>query len=147
MFASSCFPLVPYSNRIENGTFTFEGQELIIKKNHPGNIYPIHGNVWEHSWTVEHVSGARCVLSVTYHPETGGWPWAYQARQIIELEGAKLRIELSITNTGRRPFPAGLGLHPSFSNAKTAQVKFKAQSMWASDKQLDLRPQTSSIFW
>ena len=53
IFSASCFPMVPYSNRIENGIFSFQGQTQHIQKNHPDNIFPIHGSGWEKSWQID----------------------------------------------------------------------------------------------
>ena len=128
--------MVPYSNRIKNGTFSFHGQSHNIWKNHPDHIFPIHGNGWEKSWQVNHQNDTHCDLSLAYSPEVGGWPWAFKAQQTITLEGSKLTFRLSIKNTDRVSFPVGLGLHPSFSNAKTAEAKFKTGSMWVCDASL-----------
>ena len=136
IFSASCFPMLPYSNRIENGTFSFQGQTQHIRKNWSDNIFPIHGNGWEKRWQIEQENETHCDLSLTYSPEAGGWPWAFAAQQTIIIEGAKLTFRLSIKNTDSVPFPVGLGLHPSFSNAKTAQAKFRTDSMWACDARL-----------
>lgn len=125
--------MVPYSNRIENGTFSFQGRTQHIRKNRSDFIFPIHGNSWQKSWKIDREDKTRCDLSLSYSPEAGGWPWAFEAQQSITIEGAKLTFRLSIKNTDNEPFPVGLGLHPSFSNAKTAQAKFKTGGMWACD--------------
>ena len=136
IFSASCFPMVPYSNRIENGIFSFQGQTQHIQKNHPDNIFPIHGTGWEKSWQIDRETETHCDLSMTYSPEAGGWPWVFKAQQKIKIEGVKLTYQLSIKNKDRVPFPVGLGLHPSFSNALTAQARFKTGDMWACDARL-----------
>jgi len=136
IFASSCFPMVPFSNRIAGGVFPFKGRDIRLKKNHAENIYPIHGNGWQAAWEVEKLTEHHCEIVMTYTPKSGGWPWAFTARQKITLEGASLTIELSIKNTGNDTFPVGLGLHPSFSDPKTALVKFSTGKMWACNEQL-----------
>ena len=143
VFASSCFPLIPFSNRIENGRFSFNGKTYQLNPNHPDQKFPIHGNAWEMPWDVIEHSPEYCRLSLTYTPERGGWPWAYQAEQIISLEDDILTFEISLKNISEEPFPAGIGLHPFFANALSAQVEFEANSIWQCDDRLI--PTTSMV--
>jgi len=137
IFLASCFPMLPYSNRIENGRFSFQGQTHHIRKNRPDFIFPIHGNGWEKSWQIDRETETNCDLSLTYSPEAGGgWPWAFEAHQKIIIDGPNLTFRLSVKNMDNEPFPVGFGLHPAFSHAKTAQVKFRTGSMWACDTRL-----------
>jgi len=135
-FASSCFPLVPYSNRIANGTFAFMGRSHRLAANHPGQALPIHGNGWDVSWEVDGIGKTYCDLSMTYAPKIGGWPWAFRAKQTIELLDNKLIFRMSIENTDTEAFPAGIGLHPFFAGAAIAKVKFKAAKFWNCDENL-----------
>ena len=43
---SSCYPLVPFSGRIANGRFVFDGTEIVLKPNWPGVRQPMHGDGW-----------------------------------------------------------------------------------------------------
>jgi Aldose 1-epimerase len=35
----ACFPLVPFSNRIADGNFSWEGQEIVLQPNFPGRAH------------------------------------------------------------------------------------------------------------
>ena len=50
--ASSLYPLVPFSGRIANGRFVFDGTEIVLKPNWPGVRHPMHGDGWAKPWTV-----------------------------------------------------------------------------------------------
>lgn len=114
VFASSCFPLIPFSNRIAEGRFSFDGKTYSINPNHPVQKFPIHGNSWESPWRVMTQRSNSCRLSLSYEAKAGGWPWSYRAEQLISVEDELLTFELSIKNTSKHPFPAGIGLHPFF---------------------------------
>lgn len=136
VFASSCFPLIPYSNRIAGGHFSFAARDYDLEPNHSDHIFPIHGNGWQSSWQIEKLAQHMCEMSMTYTPVKGGWPWAYKATQKISLHDNVFKIELCLENIDEQPFPAGLGFHPAFSDSAAAQVKFKTGDMWQCDDQL-----------
>ena len=130
VFEASCFPLIPYSNRINSGQFSFEGQSHSLRPNHKSHDLPIHGNAWQQSWDVEASSKTQCNMSLVSEAMTGSWPWSYRAQQIIRLEDDMLIFQLSIENVDDQAFPAGLGLHPYFSGADKARVKFTTSAIW-----------------
>lgn len=136
VFSSSCFPLMPYSNRVDNGRFSYGGKMRQIKPNHPNQEYPIHGNAWERPWDVISQTDMSCRLCLVYKPEPQGWPWAYRAEQVISLKGDRLTFDLSIENSGDEPCPAGIGLHPFFAHSSSAQIEFQAQTVWECDRKL-----------
>jgi aldose 1-epimerase len=112
-----CYPLIPYSNRIAQGRFSFEGVEYPLALNFGDHPHSIHGNAWQKPWQVVEVDDARCLLVLVHHPEDNeakGWPFAYRAEQIFELSPSGLTLTLSLENEDHRVMPAGLGLHPFF---------------------------------
>ena len=46
------YPLVPWSNRIRDGRFEFEGIERRLAANLPDQRHPIHGVGWQQPWEV-----------------------------------------------------------------------------------------------
>ncbi|MDE2302091.1 MAG: aldose 1-epimerase [Sphingomonadales bacterium] len=114
MLDVACFPLVPFSNRIANGRFVFEGQAVSLPANlaAEGEPHAIHGLGWQSAWQIEEAGAARAVWS---HRHTGGaWPWRYRATQSLRPVGAALELALTLTNDSDRTMPAGLGFHPYF---------------------------------
>src|SRR5438445_10915715 len=70
---SSCYPLVPFSGRIANGHFTFDGKEIELAPNWPGARHPMHGDGWARPWTVARSDSSSAEL-VYEHDGREGWP-------------------------------------------------------------------------
>lgn len=128
------FPLVPFCNRIPRGRFTFRGREVVLAPNLGDHPHPLHGQGWRGAWTVTGLSDARAVLTWDHAPSD--WPWAYRAEQIFVLEGASLRVELSVTNTGDEIMPAGLGFHPYFPAAPGQTLQAGVTGVWMIDAEV-----------
>lgn len=112
------FVMAPWSNRIENARFSFRGTEHAIGANHPDGT-AIHGTARELPWTISDRTpvSARLTLDTRSVPlgATTSFPFQYGACQRFELGNDSLSIDLSITNLGDIPMPAGCGQHPYFS--------------------------------
>jgi aldose 1-epimerase len=142
---ASCYPLVPYSNRIRAATLSFGGREYALERNFGTHPHSIHGIGWQRAWAVEHVERDRAQLSLAHDPATdgeGAWPWPFRALQTFELAGggSVLTVTLTLRNTGGAPFPFGLGWHPFFVADAATAVTFGADAVWENDDtQLPLR--------
>ena len=118
VLAAASFPLVPYVNRIRDGSFTFRGQTITISPNMPGDISPLHGQGWLSAWQVSSASDTAATLRFE-HP-AAEWPWSYEAVQDFTLDETGLDARISCTNCSDTPMPCGLGFHPYFPcNAET----------------------------
>jgi aldose 1-epimerase len=120
-----CFPLFPYSNRIEPGW-------MGLQPNHPAFPLAIHGEAWLRPWTVEHAEASSAILSHRHDGATG-WPHAYDATQAIRLGADGLRIELTLTNRSRSTTPAGFGLHPYFHRTPATLIQANTGTVWLND--------------
>jgi aldose 1-epimerase len=129
---SGNFPLVPYCNRIPNGRFSFGGHEVALSPNLDGHPHALHGHGWRVAWTVESADDAHAVLSFDHAP--GEWPWAYRAEQRFSLGENGLRLDLSVTNTGDQPMPAGLGFHPYFPAGDDTRLQAGVTGVWMIDQ-------------
>lgn len=130
--AAGCFPLVPFSGRIADGRFTFAGEESRLEPNFPPEPHAIHGQGWQLPWEVRHRDERFAELACRHRvPAT---PLDYEARQTFRLEEAALEIELEVENTGDRPMPAGLGLHPYFVRTPKAALQARLTHMWLVDE-------------
>ncbi|MGB0907719.1 MAG: aldose 1-epimerase [Maricaulaceae bacterium] len=128
---AACFPLIPFSNRIENGGLAYQGDIIQLPSNHPTQKHPLHGYGWLSAWDVIAIDETSCVLH--YNHAGGPWPWPFKARYELLVSGNDFLQKLSIKNTGEKPMPVGLGFHPYFANADTAKLQFNAEGMWQSD--------------
>jgi len=129
------YPLVPFSNRIGNGCFTFEGTTYQLDRNFASEPHAIHGNGWERVWDVASQSASELVLMLDHQPPrdpAGQWPFAYRATLTYRLAGDSLTIVMHIKNRDTRNQPVGMGFHPFFPRNRDLQLGFKAESVWIS---------------
>lgn len=108
-----CFPLVPFSNRIRDRRFRWDGKTHLLEPNVPDGRRVVHGFGWRAAWQVVERDEDRVVLE---HGHDGGlgWSWRYQCLQTIELFDEGLRLDLRVTNLSGSDMPLGLGFHPFF---------------------------------
>lgn len=127
-YGTASFPLVPYSNRIGNGKFEWDGKQIGLARNFSPEPHSIHGVGFELPWTVRSRADDRIVLELDYRPGAA-WPWPFEAQQIISLGEGTLLLELRAVNRHDRPVPLSFGHHPYFPR-DAAHLKFKAQGVW-----------------
>lgn len=129
---ASCFPLVPFSGRIADARFTFEGEVVKLEPNFPPEPHAIHGQGWENAWQVRHQNERWAELAFSHR--RSGTPLHYEATQTFRLEDDALEIELAVKNTGKGRMPAGLGLHPYFVRSPEATLQTRLSHMWLVDE-------------
>lgn len=131
-FDAACFPLVPFCNRIREGTFTFRGREVRLTPNMAGDPSPIHGQGWQSPWTVS-AFGTDAAELIFWHGR-GEWPWRYHARQAFTIDPAGLTISLGCQNMDMEPMPCGLGLHPYFPCSAETRLATNVTHVWTVDQ-------------
>lgn len=137
------FPLVPYSNRIRDGRFTYRGRTIAIRPNMPGDANPLHGQGWLAPWTVS--SRDRTGAELAFVHEAGEWPWSYEARQVFHLDEGGLDLTLTCRNLSDDRMPCGLGLHPYFDCTAATRLDTSVTGVWTIDQTVlpvDLVPAT-----
>jgi aldose 1-epimerase len=128
---AASFPLVPYSNRIRGGCFTFRGREVVLTANMPPDPSPLHGQGWLSAWTVLHSSASEAELLYEHRPDE--WPWRYEARQTFALDSEGLSLRLSCLNLSDEPMPCGLGQHPYFPCTADTRLDTEVEGVWEID--------------
>lgn len=127
---AACYPCVPYFGRLPNG-IDVDGARTALAATHPA-IGAIHGDGWISPWDAAERTDERLVCRLAYAPGAPGrWPFAFEATLSFQLIAAGVDIVLSLTNTDRRPAPAGLALHPFFPRRDASRVAFSAGGFWA----------------
>jgi len=130
----AAFPLVPFSNRIREGRFSFAGEEVRLPLNFPPQRHAIHGQGWQSPWSI--VEAQPQCATIEYRHCPGEWPFAYLARQAIELGSAGLDVTIALTNESERGMPAGLGLHPYHVATPECALRAEVSRMWATDAEV-----------
>lgn len=136
---ASSFPLVPYSNRIADGRFTYEGRDYQLPINMPPEPHAIHGDGWQASWTVE---ASTPTLAVLVH-EPDDAPIAYRSRQHFLLSPDGLTASLELTNTGDCALPFGFGHHPYFPRTGGLTLEASIDGVWVPDERKLPKDKTS----
>lgn len=135
VLAAGCFPLVPFANRICGGRFECEGRSVMLAPNMAGDPSPLHGQGWHAAWQPLGAGAPGC-LELVFEHAAGEWPWAYEARQWIELDENGLSLRLVCRNLSAAPMPCGLGFHPYFPCSDTTVLDARVNSVWTVDAQV-----------
>ena len=130
----ACFPLVPYSNRVRHGRFTFGQRQVQLPVDVVVDPHFEHGHGWRAQWQVENCTASTLDLRYEHRPDA--WPWAYRARQRIALTETTLQLTLSIENGSDEPMPCGMGLHPYFPKTRRTRLLAEVDGLWNTDSEI-----------
>jgi aldose 1-epimerase len=114
--------LIPFPNRICDGTYNFEGKTYKLPINKPKEQNAIHGFVWNkhfeitESLLLEHK--AIITLQYQYPGDYEGFPFPFRTQLRYTLSENELIIAIHITNTGTSGMPLGIGWHPYYTLQK-----------------------------
>jgi aldose 1-epimerase len=103
--------LVPWPNRIEDGSYEFGGRSYQLALDEPARRNAIHGLVRWAEWTVAEQVPERAVLEHTLYPRPG-YPFMLALRVEYALSDRGLSARLEARNAGADPCPYGAGQHP-----------------------------------
>lgn len=126
---AASYPLVPWSNRLGEAAFDWEGRTLALSRNDSVEPHAIHGVGWQAAWRVDRSDEQGATLRCD-HEAGAAWPFAFSASQTFALGADGLQQTLSITNSGDARMPAGLGWHPWFMKRARSRIAFEATGRW-----------------
>jgi aldose 1-epimerase len=131
------FPLVPFCNRIRDGRASFEGRDIRMPSNHPGEdaTHPLHGLAWRMPWEVMHAEQGAAELALAVDASEA-WPWRFSARQEFALAERVLTVTMTVRNEDTAAMPLGLGHHPYFPHHPGTRITSPAQAMWVADAEV-----------
>lgn len=124
--------LVPWSNRISSGGFTFRGKRYDLSPNIEGEPFPIHGNGFSQPWEVVTVGAASVALQLA---SSGPSPFRYLATLTYGLSNGALDMRLEVRNEGEETLPFGFGFHPWFVRTPATQLRAPATGVWLETEQ------------
>jgi aldose 1-epimerase len=103
--------LLPWPNRIQDGTYEFEGEHHQLPIDDPDEQDAIHGLVRWATWAVAEREPHRVVMTYLLHPQPGyPFPLDVSIEYLLSKQG--LRVRTTATNVGATSCPYGCGAHP-----------------------------------
>jgi len=124
-----CFLMAPFANRIDDGTFSFDGRIHVLPINYPDENVAIHGLSRFASFDIVDQTSSTLNLVHCYRGDV----FAYDLIQECRVDPSGVSVQLTIRNLGKR-MPFGLGLHPYFMREHRTQLQFCASAMSQSEE-------------
>jgi aldose 1-epimerase len=103
--------LIPWPNRIKNGSYEFDGKQLQLPLTEPEHGNAIHGLVRSVTWNVAELASDRVVLDYLLEPQPG-YPFSLALSIEYALSDAGLTVTMTARNVGTERCPYGSGQHP-----------------------------------
>lgn len=103
--------LLPWPNRIEDGVYTFAGDEHVLPITERGTRHASHGLVRWASWTLTEKTDDAAALSLRVLAQPG-YPWVLDLGVRYSLSASGLLVEVSAQNLSDDPAPFAAGAHP-----------------------------------
>jgi aldose 1-epimerase len=111
--------LLPWPNRIRDGRWTWQGQELQLDIASAGKPTAIHGLVSAQPWQVLDSADDRVTVG-TVVEKRSGYPFRLAAAIDYTLQPDHFESTVRVRNVGDEPAPFGVGLHPYLAVGATA---------------------------
>lgn len=106
--------LLPWPNRIRDGRYAFDGEDLQLPLTEPEAHNAIHGLVRWTSWTAAASDASWVRMEHVLHPQAG-YPFALALAIEYRLGDDGLTVTTTARNVGGGPCPYGTGAHPYIS--------------------------------
>jgi aldose 1-epimerase len=103
------YVMAPWCNRVAPGPIAVAGRTIDLAANFFDGT-AIHGQVMARPWRSE--GDGR--FAIEGGDDGSGWPWRYDVRQTIRIDGTELALTVALTNQADGPMPGGVGFHPWF---------------------------------
>jgi aldose 1-epimerase len=103
--------LIPWPNRLEDGSYEWDGQPYQLPVTEPERGNAIHGLVRGERWSLTAQEDGRVVVEYLLAPQPG-YPFSLALALEYSLSPDGLRVETTAVNTGSEAAPFGSGMHP-----------------------------------
>jgi len=141
-------PLVPWPNRLGDGTYTFDNIDYQVALTEPTKRNAIHGFLRWRSWRAIEGSANRVVMATRLQP-LQGYPFTLAVQVAYTLTGQGLTVATTATNFGDEPCPYGHGQHPYLSPGDglidDCTLQFAADTRITTDPQRQLPTGTEAV--
>lgn len=136
--AASGVVLVPWPNRIRDGRYSFDGEDLQLAISEPKFGNASHGLLRFGTYQALEHTDERVVLGADVVPQTG-YPFHLRTRVAYTLLADGLQVEHRIENVGAKAAPVALGVHPYLQIGGVATADLVVQSSGTTTLVLDER--------
>ena len=126
---ASCFPLLPFCNRVLDNSFSFAGSDYGFQPNQPWDRHYLHGDGWLSRWVVHARTDTSVSFAMTRDADRVS-PYAYAATIDYTIAEQCLVVALGVTNQGGSALPFGLGLHPYFPLTPMTTLQASAKTFY-----------------
>ena len=103
--------LIPWPNRLQNGSYEFDGRRHQLPLNEPERHNAIHGLVRWATWRAVARQPHRVLMEHILYPQPG-YPFSLRLGLEYTLSASGLCVRTSATNIGTVACPYGSGAHP-----------------------------------
>jgi aldose 1-epimerase len=103
--------LVPWPNRVQDGAWTWRGDDNQLALTEPAQHNAIHGLLRWVSWDVAERSDAAVTMTTVAWPRPG-WQWPLEVSVTYTLGPGGLVVEQAVVNRGTSAAPVAAGAHP-----------------------------------
>jgi len=103
--------LIPWPNRLQDGSYEFDGRRHQLPLNEPEHRNAIHGLVRWAAWTASEREPHRAVMEHVLYPQPG-YPFSLTLSIEYAPSDSGLRVRTTARNVGTDPCPYGSGAHP-----------------------------------
>jgi len=105
--------LAPWPNRLEDGTYAFEGTNAVAALNEPERKNAIHGLVRWSQWSPVAAQPDAVSLETVIVPHPA-YPWRLRLEITYRIGLRSLEVSFAASNEDDRPVPFAIGFHPYF---------------------------------
>jgi aldose 1-epimerase len=103
--------LIPWPNRVKDGRWSWQGQDLQLEQTEKGRANAIHGLVRHGQWQV--IARQEQMVTLGYDiPVQAGWPVSLETSISYMVSEEGLTIIHGVRNVGTQAIPFGVGTHP-----------------------------------
>ena len=124
-------PLLPWPNRLADGHYEFDGEQMQLPIDEIGRRNAIHGLTRSVNWTVAEQIEDRVQVAYRLYPRPG-YPFTLDLQIEYSLDDSGITIRTTAHNVGQRRLPFGAGQHPYFTVGTalidSAELQLPAQS-------------------
>jgi aldose 1-epimerase len=103
--------LAPWPNRVQDGSWHYDGRDLQLTLTEPEQHNAIHGLVRWAAWSLKERSGDAVTVTCTSYPQPG-YPWTIEVSNAWSLGDTGLAVTTTMVNRSDTAAPVACGFHP-----------------------------------